>query len=650
MGAELNGGQAFGPQHQPEEHPLDGLAKEVASGTISRRGALKVMGGAALGLLVLPVLPSRASAAGKLQPAPNIVQPASSAPSVEVPKQPTATGTGGAVATVDHDASKVGMQILREGGNATDAAIATAAALGVTEPYSCGIGGGGFMVVYDASDGSVSTIDSREAAPDAFKPDSFIDPDTGEPIPFNERVTSGLGVGVPGTIRAWEQALGRFGSKPLSKLLQPSIRLAARGFVVDQIYRQQTLDNLDRFRDFTSTRKTFLRKGNAPAVGSTFRNPDLAATYSRIADGGASAFYSSRIAQAIVDTVQNPPIVDGSTRDVRPGLMTTTDLSNYRSIERAPTVSSYRGLQVYGMGPPSSGGTTVGEALNILEGYPIADPPRDEALHYYLEASRYAFADRGKYLGDPAYVYVPLKGLLSDGFAAERRSLITDQAAKSPVELGDPYPYDGGTGSVKVKASTAVEGPSTTHLTVSDRWGNIVSYTFTIEQTGGSAITVPGYGFILNNELTDFEPVPGLANSPEGGKRPRSSISPTIITRDDGTPIVALGSPGGSTIITTALQVLVNDLDFGMTLPEAIAAPRASQRNTATTSAEPAFLNTPEAARLESLHGQSFTSTPEIGAATGVAFLPGGRGGTVQAAAEPVRRGGGSALVENPVP
>src|SRR5215212_11562143 len=249
--------------------------------------------------------------------------PASGALGAKTVKQPTATGTGGAVATVDLDASQVGMQVLRDGGNATDAAVATAAALGVTEPYSCGIGGGGFMVVYDADKGSVSTIDSREAAPDAFKPDSFIAPNTGEPIPFDERVTSGLGVGVPGTIRAWEQALGRFGSKPLSELLQPSIRLAARGFVVDQTYRQQTLDNLNRFRDFTSTRKTFLRKGNAPAVGSTFRNPDLAATYSRIADRGDKAFYSGRTAKTIVDTVQHPPLVAGSTRNVRTGLMTT---------------------------------------------------------------------------------------------------------------------------------------------------------------------------------------------------------------------------------------------------------------------------------------------------------------------------------------
>ena len=336
------------------------------------------------------------------------------------------------------------------------------------------------------------------------------------------------------------------------------------------------------------------------------------------------------------------------TRIVRPGLMETSDLSGYSSIGRAPTVSSYRGMQVYGMGPPSSGGSTVGEALNILKGYSMSTLPRDVALHRYLEASRYSFADRGEYLGDPAYVDVPLTGLLSDGFAAERRELIMDQAAQSPVAPGNPCPFNGGElCPAGTEASTAVEGPSTTHLTVSDKWGNVVSYTFTIEQTGGSAITVPGHGFILNNELTDFEPVTGLANSPDGGKRPRSSISPTIFTTSEGDPILALGSPGGSTIITTVLQVLVNDLDFGMTLPQAIAAPRASQRNTATTSAEPAFLNSPEAPLLTSQHGHSFTSTPEIGAAAGIAFLP---GGTVQAAAEPTRRGGGSALVENPVP
>src|SRR5215212_4890275 len=278
--------------------------------------------------------------------------PASGALGAKTVKQPTATGTGGAVATVDLDASQVGMQVLRDGGNATDAAVATAAALGVTEPYSCGIGGGGFMVVYDADERSISTIDSRETAPAALEADSFIDPKTGEPIPFNERVTSGLGVGVPGTIRGWKQALKEFGSRPLSELMQPSIRLANRGFVVDQTYRQQTLDNLDRFGNFTSTRETFLKNGDAPAVGSTFRNPDLAATYSRIAAGGDAAFYSGRTARTIVDAVQHPPVVakDGGP-NVRPGLMRTKDLAGYRSPKRAPTQSSYRGLQVYGMGP-----------------------------------------------------------------------------------------------------------------------------------------------------------------------------------------------------------------------------------------------------------------------------------------------------------
>ena len=246
-----------------------------------------------------------------------IAQPASSAPPAEAPKQPTATGTGGAVATVDHDASKVGMQVLKNGGNAVDAAVATAAALGVTEPYSCGIGGGGFMVVYRASDGSVSTIDSRETAPAAFRPDSFIDPGTGQPIPFDERVTSGLGVGVPGTIRGWEQALGKFGSRPLSELLQPSIRLAARGFIVDQTYRQQTLDNLARFRDFTSTRETFLRKGTRPpsarrSATPTSRRPTAASP--TVAPPPSTRAHR----RAIVDTVQHPPVVAGSTATCGP--------------------------------------------------------------------------------------------------------------------------------------------------------------------------------------------------------------------------------------------------------------------------------------------------------------------------------------------
>jgi len=294
------------------------------------------------------------------------------------------------------------------------------------------------------------------------------------------------------------------------------------------------------------------------------------------------------------------------------------------------------------MGPPSSGGSTVGEALNILDGFTPLGTDGPQALHHYLEASKLAFADRGAYLGDEDFVDVPLTGLLSTGFAAERRALITDTALTAPLAAGDPWPYEpeGASGGASAQGNGGREGRSTTHLTVRDRWGNVVSYTFTIEQTGGSGIVVPDRGFLLNNELTDFDFATGRPNSPAGGKRPRSSMSPTIVLRD-GAPWLALGSPGGSMIITTVLQILVNRIDRGMGLPEAIAAPRASQRNTPAVAAEPAFRSSPEAAALTSTYGHTFSSTPEIGAATGIEVLP---DGTTLAAAEPVRRGGGSAM------
>ena len=297
------------------------------------------------------------------------------------------------------------------------------------------------------------------------------------------------------------------------------------------------------------------------------------------------------------------------------------------------------------MGPPSSGGSTVGEALNILEGYPLSTMTREAALHSFLEASRYSFADRGAYLADPAYFDVPLTGLLSDGYAATRRALITGTAATSPVAPGDPYPFNGGGASVHASASQTRAG-TTTHLTTADRFGNVVSYTFTIESTGGAGLVVPGWGFLANNELTDFN-FDSLThpNRVEGGKRPRSSMAPTIVLRD-GEPLLALGSPGGSTIITTVLQILIDRIDLGLTLPQAIADPRLSQRNTATTQAEPGFLATADATALGA-RGHVFSPTPEIGAVTGIEFLGGGR---MLAAAEPVRRGGGSAMVVSPTP
>jgi len=571
-------------------------------------------------------------------------------------KQPVATGTGGAIASVDLDASAAGLEVLRHGGNAVDAAVAAAATLGVTEPYSAGVGGGGFMVVYLAGRHQVVTIDGRETAPAAFAEDSFIDPATGEPIPFAERVTSGLGVGVPGTLATWQRALRRFGTLPLGKALRPAIRVAERGFVVDQTFHDQTVTNAARFAAFPATAELYLPGGAPPPVGSVLRNPDLARTYRLLARAGTAPFYGGRIAEAIAGTVQDPPVDPGTTLNVRPGLMTEADLAAYRALERAPTRVGYRGQRVYGMGPPSSGGSTVGEALNILEGYDLAGESRVQALFHYLEASRLAFADRNRWVGDPDYVDVPLRGLLSQGFADERRCLIGATANQSPVPPGDPFgPFGPGCPGAGVATASPAEGPSTTHLSVADRWGNVVSYTLTIEQTGGSGMVVPGYGFLLNNELTDFNPEPlfeGVPdpNLPAPGKRPRSSMSPTIVFRD-GRPVLAIGSPGGATIITTVLQILVEHLDLGASLPEAIAAPRVSQRNSDPGDAEPAFLAGPEAAALQAL-GEQFRPAPataplpsEIGAAAGVALLG---HGVVQAAAEPVRRGGGSALVVHP--
>jgi gamma-glutamyltranspeptidase/glutathione hydrolase len=539
--------------------------------------------------------------------------------------QATAVGRGGAASTVDVLATQAAIDSLRRGGNAVDAAVAAAGVLGVVEPFSCGIGGGGFMVIR-TRDGEVTTIDSREESPLAMRPDSFFE--NGAPLPFNEARFSGLSAGVPGTVSGWQQALRRYGTWSLRRALRPGIEVARRGFVVDQTLVSQTAGVVDWFDDVPSTAALYLDPDGTPRdLGSLLRNPDLADTYERIARRGARSFYRGRLAREIAAAVTDPPVAPNANHTWRPGLMTPRDLRSYEAIERPPTVVGYRGLDVYGMGPPSSGGSTVGEALNILEGFDLAGAGRTRALHLFLEASRFAFADRNAYVADPEFFDVPLAGLLSDEFAGERRALIDPtRAATSPVPPGDP-------------------GRETTHLVVSDRKGTVVSYTFTIESIGGNGIVVPGRGFLLNNELTDFN-YDSLVhpNRADGGKRPRSSMSPTIVL-DRGRPFLALGSPGGSMIITTVLQVLLERLDLGATLPEAIARPRASQRNTPSTVAEPAFIASPEGAELASAYGHAFTTQAEIGAVTALEFL---RGRRVLAAAEPVRRGSGSAMVERP--
>jgi gamma-glutamyltranspeptidase/glutathione hydrolase len=357
-----------------------------------------------------------------------------------------------------------------------------------------------------------------------------------------------------------------------------------------------------------------------------------------------------------VAAVKVPPKTATTTLPVPPGHMTTADLAGYSALNQAPTHVEYRGFDVYGMAPSSSGGTTVGEALNILDTFNIAEMSTPNALHHYLEASALAFADRGKYVGDPKFVDVPTAELTDPLFGKERSCAINPRlAAPKPVAPGDVANYDGAcpAAAASLADEKDTENISTTNLTVADKWGNVVEYTLTIEQTGGSGIVVPGRGFLLNNELTDFSTVydPKDPNRIEPGKRPRSSMSPTIILKD-GDPYLALGQPGGSTIITSVLQTIVNRVDLGMNISDAVAAPRASQRNTANVTAEPGFIEVYGSELTPYGHaftpsGDAFTSAAEIGAATAIEFLPDGR---MVAAAEPVRRGGGSAMVVKPSP
>jgi gamma-glutamyltranspeptidase len=360
-------------------------------------------------------------------------------------KEPTATGRGGAAASVDLLGTQAAIDTLRNGGNAVDAAVAAAGVLGVTEPYSCGIGGGGFMVIRTRK-GEVTTIDSRELSPRAMRPDSFME--NGAPLAFNDARYSGLSAGVPGTVAGWERALDRYGTLDFRDVLRPGIETARNGFVVDRTFISQTEPNIPWFDDIPSTAQLYLDPdGSARDEGSVLSNPDLARTYQLIARRGSDGFYEGPVAEAIAAASQRPPVGPNANHTWRAGLITEDDVDDYTAPERDPARIRYRGLDVWGMGPPSSGGSTVGEALNILEGFPLSAADRPRALHLLLEASRYAFADRNAYLADPAFFDVPLSGLLSDSFAAERRALINpDLAGTSAVAPGDPYDNQGRAG------------------------------------------------------------------------------------------------------------------------------------------------------------------------------------------------------------
>jgi len=492
-----------------------------------------------------------------------------------------AASPDGVVAVSHPAAAAAGAQMLAQGGNAIDAAAAVQFALNVVEPQSSGIGGGGFMMVYLAKTGASFIVDSRERAPADASADMFA-PD-GLPMPFLQASTSGLAVGVPGTLRGIDLALRRWGSMKLPATLAPAIDLAERGFRVNRFLADDIANDGGRTQLQPETAAIF-RPGGVPlAEGDWLVQPDLARTLKHIAAKGPDAFYRGPMARAIVQAQQRTRSELG---DAGRGRMTLADLAQYQAAIRAPLIGHYRGWTLAGMPPPSSGGLSIMQMLGLLERFPLGDAARGygfgspATLHVMIEAMRLAFADRAVWMGDDDVMPVPRKGLLHRDYLATRAALIRpDQRMESP-QAGDPTPWDRGAATPTPSHSPA-DSPHTTHFSIVDRWGNVVSYTSTIEFTWGSGITVPGYGFLLNNELTDFNFMPGAdtetgsANDVAPGKRPRSSMAPTLLFKN-GKPVAAYGSPGGATIINTVLNVTLNLIDYGMTMQQAIAAPRLS--------------------------------------------------------------------------
>jgi gamma-glutamyltranspeptidase/glutathione hydrolase len=569
-------------------------------------------------------------------------------------------GTGGAVASMDVGASRAGIDVLRRGGNAVDAAVATASALGVTVPWVAGPGGGGFMVIYNARTHAVTTVDGRETCPAACTTTMFVDPATGKPMDYTAASDQPLATGVPSNLATWATAVRNDGRLSLSDDLQPAIQVARQGFAVNFDFNQLEQSSLSTLQAYPASRSLLLTPSGDPLpVGTWLRNPDLAHTYELIARHGPSALYDGPIGQAIVQADDHPVLTPGQTVVTNPGIMSMQDLRSYRTRSLAPTKVDYRGLDVYGMAPPSSGGSTEGEILNILNGFPLSSESRVQALFQYIEASRLAYADRNAYVGDPDFVNVPLSGLLDPAFAATRRCLIGNTAATSPVAAGSPFaPFPGcssSTGATSSASSASPEAHHTNNIVTEDKWGDVVAYTNTINFFGGSGQVVPGYGFLLNNELTDFDFAPPSSgatdpNLPAPGKEPRSSMGP-VIALQNGQPQFAIGAAGGSTIIETVVQTLVNHVDFGMSLADALAAPRVAQTNSSsnTSEAEPDFYNSQVAQQLTSQYGEKFSlATGPIlpldnypGDATALQMLGHGQ---AEAIAEPVRLGGGSAL------
>jgi gamma-glutamyltranspeptidase/glutathione hydrolase len=488
-----------------------------------------------------------------------------------------AVGESAMVATASEWATNAALDVLRDGGNAADAAIAAQFVLNVVEPSGSGIGGGCFIVYLPSGAREPIVIDGRETAPGAAPESLFLSTD-GAPQPIDpDRVTGGRPVGVPGTPAALDLLHRAHGSLPIARLLEPAIALAEGGFPVSRRLHAGIVREGDRLRRFPASRALLFDADGAPLrEGQRLRQPALAATFRALADRGLDAFYRGEIADDVVRAVRESP--------VNPGRLAREDLERYAARVRSPVHGRYRGLDLYGPGPPSSGAVAVIEILQILEGFDLNDagPGSLRACHLLIEAQKLAFEDRNRTIGDPDFVAVPVSMLCSPSYARERGAAIDpDRAAiGAPAARRAIEPNAGGMNAAPVKPSAGDDGRETTHLSIVDARGNLISMTSTLEQEFGSAILVGGRGFFLNNELSDFDPVPRDAmgrpvpNRVEGGKRPRSSMAPMILV-DGGRPYLAVGSAGGSRIIGAVANVIVNVVDFRMDIQAAINFPRA---------------------------------------------------------------------------
>jgi gamma-glutamyltranspeptidase/glutathione hydrolase len=536
----------------------------------------------------------------------------------------------GIVTSSSAHATLAGVEILRAGGNAFDAAVAVQFALGVTEPYGSGIGGGLFAMGFTANNGGVFSLDGREEAPADFRLERFMQKDGKTLIPARDRFSGGNAVGVPGTLAACVLLLRDHGTMTLAQTLEPAIRLARDGFRISEAFAANLSQHWDRLSKFPASRKLFGREDGGPLrKGDFFQNPDLAETLSQIAEKGAEWFYRHELAGEIVNSVRGDSIA--------PGVLSLPDLENYRPVYRTPIRSQFQEYEIFGMGMPSSGGVTLALMFNMLEEAGLSGSLTAPDPGILIDIQNLAFADRNQFMGDADHTDVPVDALLAKSYAKNRMRLLSkDKALSVPVEAGLP---------------AAEESPSTTHFCVVDNQRNAISVTSTIEQHFGSGLTVPGRGFQLNNQLTDFTLEKDAANAPGtglrlrrtalppgneslGGKRPRSSMTPTLVLKDDKIFLV-IGSPGGSRIIGVVFNALIHRLVMGENIQQAVNSPRIIARN------GPPELETPLLGNDELVHelvnrGYHLQDAQAVGAVQAIEVTP---AGWLLGAADPRREG-----------